>query len=206
MTRSDPTIPRQQRLGAAERRRQVIDATIACLARSGPEKWTLRQVARDLGVSPGLVTHFFSGWSELLIAAYRALAERFEEEFSAIANRPGMAPRQRLDLYIDSYFAPRWTGEEVAGAYIAFWTLGRSEPRLRAEMDRVSEMMRAPLFPLIAECASGHDPAEIGRISETLHFLLSGLWYEAAVNPGSVRNPGPVERARAYLDDALRVP
>lgn len=197
------TVARQQRLGAEERRRRIVEATIACLARAGPDRWTLRQVARDLGVAPSLVTHFFLTWDELVIAAYRALAERFELEFSEVAGRFEMTARARLDLYVENYFSPRWTDGDVAGAYIAFWALGRSQPRLRADMDRFSETMRGSLFPLIAECAEGRGSAAADQISETFHFLLSGLWYETAVNPGSVCDPGPVERARAFLDLAL---
>ena len=200
------TAARQQRLGADERRRQIVEATIACLARAGPERWTLRQVSRDLGVAPSLVTHFFQSWDELVIAAYRALAERFELEFSEIVHRPAMTARARLDLYVESYFSARWTGEEIAGAYVAFWALGRSQPRLRAEMDRFSEAMRGSLFPLLAEFADGRGIGAAEQIFETFHFLLSGLWYETAVNPGSVRNPGPAERARAFLDIALAGP
>lgn len=196
-------VARQQRLGAEERRRQIVEATIACLARAGPERWTLRQVSRDLGVAPSLVTHFFHSWDELVIAAYRALAERFEREFAEIARRPGMTARARLDLYVERYFAPRWTGEEIAGAYIAFWALGRSQPRLRAEMDRFSEAMRGSLNPLVVECAEERGIGAAEQTFETFYFLLSGLWYETAVNPGSVRDPGPADRARAFLDFAL---
>jgi BetI-type transcriptional repressor, C-terminal len=149
------------------------------------------------------VTHFFQSWEELVIAAYRALAARFELEFSEIARRPGLTARARLDLYVESYFSPRWTEEEVAGAYIAFWALGRSQPRLRVEMDRLSETMRASLFPLISECAAERGVGAAEQICETFHFLLSGLWYETAVNPGSVRDPGPAQRARAFLDFAF---
>ncbi len=197
------SVVRQQRLDAGERRRTIVEATIACLARSGPGRWTLRQVSRDLGIAPSLVTHFFQSWDELVIAAYRTLAERFEDEFSQIAARPGVTARARLDLYIDGYFSERWTGEEVAGAYVAFWALGRSQPRLRAEMDRFAEAMRGSLLPLIVESAAERGAGDAGQVYETFYFLLSGLWYEGAVNPGSVRDPGPAERARAFLDFAL---
>ena len=207
MPGTETTDPRPQRLGAAERRRQIVGATIVCLARNGPERWTLRQVSREAGVAPSLVTHFFQSWNDLLLAAYRDLAERFEDEFSGIEARADLTPRARLDFYVERYFSDRWISADIAGAYIAFWTLGRSEPRLQVEMDRVSEMMRGTLLPLVAACVSGRGGAKEGGqaalIGETFHFLLSGLWYETAVSPGSVRDPGPAARAKAFLDLAL---
>ncbi|MBK0398176.1 TetR family transcriptional regulator C-terminal domain-containing protein [Limibaculum sp. M0105] len=196
---------RPQRLTPEDRRRLIIETTIAGLARGGPEHWTLRQVSRDLGVAPSLITYFFSTWSDLLVGAYQELAERFEAQFSEIANRSGLSARDRLDLYIDAFFSDAWMGEDIAGVYVAFWALGRSETRLRAEMERFSDMTRRDLFPLIQEHAAdcGFE-GDIATVAETFLFLISGLWYEAAVNPGSVRNPGPGDRARSFIDFAFR--
>lgn len=196
---------RPQRLAPEHRRRQIIEATIAGLARGGPEHWTLRQISRDLGVAPSLITYFFATWSDLLVGAYQTLAERFEAQFSEIAHRPGLTAGERLDLYIDAFFSDAWLGEDIAGVYVAFWALGRSETRLRAEMERFSEMTRRDLFPLISEHAADCGfTRDVSIVAETFLFLISGLWYEAAVNPGSVRNPGPGDRARAFLEFAVR--
>jgi len=51
----------------------------------------MRQVARDLGVAPSLISYFFASWSELLAEAYRTLAQRFEAERREI----GAGGRQR---------------------------------------------------------------------------------------------------------------
>lgn len=195
--RIDPA-KRPQRLPKEVRRRQIIKATIACLSRSGPEKWTLRQVSRDIGIAPSLVTYFFETWSELLVAAYRTLADRFETEFADIAERPGLSPDERVELYVDAYFSEFWMSDEIAGAYIAFWALARSEPALQAEMDRFSGLARAGLRPVLAAYAD-QPSAQAEDHADTAYFLLSGLWYEMAVNPSTVRPVDARRLSKAYL-------
>ncbi|MEM1383707.1 MAG: TetR family transcriptional regulator C-terminal domain-containing protein [Pseudomonadota bacterium] len=185
-----------ERLTPDARRQQIVAATIACLARRGPEGWTLRQVARDLDIAPSLVTYFFARWGDLVVAAYRSLAERFEADF---ANLPaGPEPEARLRVWIDRYFAEDWVSDEISGAYVAFWALTRQEPALRAEMDRFGATMRGALRPVVAGYVGRAEASE--GVVETLYFLLSGLWYEMAVNPGSLTPTQAKARAWAYLE------
>ncbi|MEM7177720.1 MAG: TetR/AcrR family transcriptional regulator [Pseudomonadota bacterium] len=195
---------RQRRRAPEERRRQIIEATIACLAQSGPEKWSLRQVSRDIGIAPSLITYMFATWNDLLVAAYSDLGERFGAQFSEISRREGLTARARLDLCIDAYFADEWLSADVAGAYIAFWTLGRSERRLRDVMDQFAEMKQRDLIPLLREYAAEcRVDCDVEALADTFYFLLSGLWYEVAVNPDAVMRPGPRGQARRFLDFAF---
>ncbi len=164
----------------------------------------MRQVARDLGVAPSLISYFFASWSELLAEAYRTLAQRFEAERREIGARAGLRPAARLDALIDHYFSDYWLSDEVAGAYIAFWSLTRSEVDLQDQMTRFSETMRDTLAPHVAALAAERGIArDTGPVADTIAALLSGLWYEIAVNPAAM----PVARARrmvrGYIDAAL---
>ncbi|MBY8975422.1 TetR family transcriptional regulator C-terminal domain-containing protein [Rhodobacteraceae bacterium NNCM2] len=207
MTSSTSRGSTSRRLAPEERRRQIVEATIACLARTGPDKWTLRQVSRDIGIAPSLVTYLFSTWNDLLIATYKTLSDRFDQQFSAISHRPGMSARERLDRYIDAYFDEEWLADEIAGAYIAFWSLARGEPRLREVMDDFGEMKQRDLVPLMREYADELGvERDIQAMTDIFYFLLSGLWYELAVNPGSTDAPDPRSRARQFLDVAFAPP
>ena len=68
-----------RRLAPAQRRREIIAGTVAALAAHGPQKCSLRQVARDMGIAPSLLTYFFNSWAELLQETYRWLAEMTEK-------------------------------------------------------------------------------------------------------------------------------
>jgi AcrR family transcriptional regulator len=160
----------------------------------------MRQVARDLGVAPSLISYFFASWSELIAAAYRMLAERFGAEQREIAERPGLDPAERLEALIDHYFSDYWSSDDVAGAYIAFWALTRSEVDLRGEMSRFSASMRDALAPHLEVLAAERGIArDMGPVADMLAVLLSGLWYEMAVNPQAMPAAQAREMVRAWL-------
>ena len=201
---SDTVSRKATRRSPDERRRQIIQATIARLAREGPEGWTLRQVSRDLSVSPSLVNYFFESWGDLVVASYRDLASRFEADIAATTSDNAFTAAKRLDAYIDQYFSDVWMSDDVAGAYIAFWALARRETALSAEMARFTDAMRATLKPLVEEIAEAHGaPDRAPSIADTLYFLMNGLWYEIAVNPAILTPADAKAKLRDYLKTAF---
>lgn len=182
MTEARSTSPRR-RLKAEDRRRQIVAATVARLATRGPEEWTLRQVARDVGVAPSLITYFYTSWSGLLISAYRLLAERHDAEAARIASA-GLDGRARLAAIVDLYVGEEVARDESSGAHIALWALSRREPQLRREMARFSESSAV----VVREALEAHArelgiERDVGAAARTLYVLLEGLWYEMTVNP-----------------------
>lgn len=61
----------RQRLGPAERRRQLIDATISVVARCGYQNASLTAIAREAGVSKGLLWHYFADGDDLMTQTAR---------------------------------------------------------------------------------------------------------------------------------------
>ena len=61
-----PDSPGRQRLGPEERRRQLIDATVAVVSRCGYQNASLTAIAREAGVSKGLLWHYFEDGDDLM--------------------------------------------------------------------------------------------------------------------------------------------
>ncbi|MEO1457557.1 MAG: TetR family transcriptional regulator C-terminal domain-containing protein [Pseudomonadota bacterium] len=195
--------PPRRRISADDRRRQIIEATIACLAQRGPEEWTLRQVARDIGVAPSLITYFFETWGDLLLHAYRLLAERFEAEAAAL-EEAGLDPRARLEAVVDLILGEDAVRRRTAGAYIALWAFSQNEPALRREMTRFSETVVACIArALEAQARACGIERDLGGATRTLYILLDGLWYEMAVNPDYIGRDEARRMAWSYIDSVL---
>lgn len=192
----------RQRLSAANRRSQIIEATLARLAKHGPEDWTLRQVARDLGIAPSLVTYFFETWGEVLVSAYRELFERFKAEVAEIESAELDGPA-RLDAIVDLYLGEGAHGE-TAGAYVALWAFARQEPRLRAEMTAYSETAQAAFARALSGYARERGvTADLSVTTQALYVLLEGFWYDMAVNPSHLSPVQARASLWAFLDAAL---
>ena len=183
----EPSRPHQRRLKPDERRGQLVEATLGCLARHGAQGAGLRQVCRDLQIAPSLVNYFFDGWSELLLSAYRLLAERALQEYAVIATLNGAPAGVRLRRLIERNVSPAWLSDEIVGAYLALWDLSRTVPQLKAEFTRFHRRRRRIVAKLLAEMAGERQPSrETDLMAAGLVAFLDGLWLELGLNPGNI--------------------
>ena len=208
MTRSiGPTVRRadlapEPRLKAEERRRQLAEATIGCLARHGAQGAGVRQVCRDLDVAPSLVNHFFDGWNDLLVSAYRLLAERALKEYAEIAELDGAPARLRLRRLIERHVSPAWLSEDVVGAYVALWDLSRTVPLLMREFTRFHRKRRQIVARLLAEMAGERRRSrEIELMAAGLVVFMDGLWLELGLNPGNIPPRRAVQMCWLWISD-----
>lgn len=92
------------------RRKQVITATLKCMAEFGLEKTTQELVAKKAGVSKGVVTYYFKTKHELFLESYQHFldsylysVQRYSDESNCImdvieiivANTLGMLPNEK---------------------------------------------------------------------------------------------------------------
>jgi len=59
------------------RRKQVINATLECIAENGFEGLTLDTVARKAGVSKGVVSYYFKGKEDLILQSFEAFLDHY---------------------------------------------------------------------------------------------------------------------------------
>ncbi|MES2698100.1 MAG: TetR family transcriptional regulator, partial [Pseudomonadota bacterium] len=65
------------------RRQSLIAACAECLAEVGARGVSVRSICRRAGVSAGLLTHYFSGIDQLILATYRDTGRRVAEATEA---------------------------------------------------------------------------------------------------------------------------
>lgn len=66
-----PTTPRGRRPGAVDTRGAILDAARSLFAAHGFGRTTVRTIAREAGVDPALVFHYFETKEEVFLAAIR---------------------------------------------------------------------------------------------------------------------------------------
>ena len=85
------TPPRYQRLSAAERRDQILDAANALFAERGYDEVSVDDISRAAGVTRGLVHHYFGGRKDVYIALLERLGGLREEGFRPPVGRSARA-------------------------------------------------------------------------------------------------------------------
>ena len=102
MTSNAPGRPRNQReLAAAEARTRILAAAAVCIVRDGLAKVRMAGIAREAGVSAGLL-HYHFDTKEQLFAEVLAYSHRVSSVLNQqVVERAGDRPAQRLSTFLD---------------------------------------------------------------------------------------------------------
>jgi AcrR family transcriptional regulator len=178
-----------------ERRRRIAEVTVDVIAREGLEAATIRRIAAELGGPTKIVTHYFTDKQQLLVWAYRSLAEQSHRYLDEVIARD---PTDIVGVLmamtaVDESQTLLWR------VYLAFWDRAARDPFFaelqRAQIDlalrRIAEIIRAR--------NSGHQ--DIESASQRLNALVQGISLLALAE----KERWSPERTRGTLADEVEV-
>lgn len=119
----------------AERHGELLAKAVEISAAEGLSAVTLRRVASGLGVTPGLVSHYFSSAEQLIIAAFKtaAVADLAQARSRVAAAETATA---KTDALID-YVLDESSADDHA-LWLDAWSLGRRNEPLAAEANALT--------------------------------------------------------------------
>ncbi len=169
----------------AERRQQLIDATMKCIAKNGMGSTTLSDVASTAGLSQGIVNLHFESKDNLLNETLRYLADEYKTQFDRALQRSGPAPADKLQALMELDLRPAICDRRKVAVWFAFWGEVKSRPayqRICGEFDRyydkvVEDLCRA----IIAE--GGYEHLDAGGMALAFMSLTNGLWLSCLISP-----------------------
>ena len=123
MTPSKPAFTRAE---PDARRLSLIEACARVLAREGAAGTSVRAIALEAGVSPGLVGHYFAGVDALVAETYAHVEAQVSAAIDAALEASGSDPRARLEAFVTASFAP----PIASGELLTTWMDEVSKERL----------------------------------------------------------------------------
>jgi TetR/AcrR family transcriptional repressor of bet genes len=186
------------------RRAQLIDATIAALARKGFAALTIADVAKEAGLSPGIVIFHFTSKDELLAAVLSFLATEYHRQWTSQVQKAGPSAAERMKaLLLADLDCQVFTPEKLA-AWIAFWGEVQGRPvydRIYSALDQERRAASEALCrELVAEGSYQIDPY---LAMCTLEALGDGLWLGLVAEGGAPKDGNPGLDARKIIMAAL---
>jgi AcrR family transcriptional regulator len=163
------------------RRFSLIEAAARVLAREGAAGASVRNIASEAGVSPGLVGHYFDGVDALIAATYAHVGEQVSAALDAAIAAAGSNPRARLSAYVTASFDPPIADPALLATWLAFWSLVKARPDIAALHDDIYATYRRDLEALLDAC--GVTDLRLAAIAVTA--LVDGLWHELCLSPHS---------------------
>jgi len=163
------------------RRLSLIEATARVLARDGASGASVRAIALEAGVSPGLVAHHFGGVDALIAATYAHVGEQVSAALDSAMEAAGHDPHARLLAYVAASFAPPIADRALLATWTAFWGLVIARGEIAALHDVQYARYREELEALLAAC--GLRPTARRRAAIAIAALVDGLWLELCLSP-----------------------
>lgn len=168
---------RRRKLSREARQLQLIEATIATLAKHGYARTTMGEVARTAGLSHGLVNFHFETKEKLLTTTLLYLSDEYRESWqSALEAAPPDAPAQ-IAAFLRADFDPKICTPEKLSAWGSFWGEAQTRPMYQ-EHCSANDLYYTDTIEML--CRRMND--EHGYTSDAIHtarvlrVVTEGMW------------------------------
>ena len=173
-------VRRRTRKPPEQRRAEILRAASALAGEEGLESLTLRRVADELGVYPGLVSHYFQTVDELVVAAFgHAVTTESDELYATVGDEP--TPLDRLRRLLELLVSRERDG--VSLLWLDAWSAFRHRPALAGEVTRLMGVDQQRLGELIRDgvTAGQFTAADPLAAASRIYSVVDGLTVLAAV-------------------------
>ncbi|MGV3550257.1 TetR family transcriptional regulator C-terminal domain-containing protein [Rhizobium sp.] len=180
MPAKSPVLEQTPRKASREvRRQQLIDATIATLARVGFSRTTLTEVAATAGLSHGLIIFHFETKEKLLTETLQFMAREYRDNWvRALAEAP-KTPAAQLDALIRADFTEAICAPDRLAAWSALWAEAQSRPIYQENCAEHDLEFLHVIERLCAELTEeGSYPLLPVHTARAIRVTLNGLWFD----------------------------
>ena len=159
--------------GRVDRQGRILEAALDLLSRHGIAGVNMRAVAREAGVSLGLVNYHYEDKMSLI----RAALHRIEEDDLALVEPDlSLAPVARLRKALRRIADPEFLTTEYLTLRLQLWSLAQANEEFRQINAEAWERYRDRLAELIRAARPALSPSECRKRAADIIVLQNGLW------------------------------
>lgn len=176
-----------------ERREEIAEAAWKVIEREGLARADLRKIAREVGYTTGVITHYFRDKRELMSFAFGLLVDRSMARMSRASAEAGLMEALAQVLPLDKERRRETT------VWLAMVSASLTDPELAEELRlryRQAREAMLPVFGIALEEGLGEDPEDVG---DELLAVVDGITIDALSDPERY----PPDRQLALLRRAL---
>ena len=186
----------------AERHGELLAKAVEISAAEGLSAVTLRRVATDLGVTPGLVSHYFSSAEQLITAAFSTAAVTDLDDARSRVAAAG-TPTAKMDALMD--YVLDESSEDASALWLDAWSLGRRNVALAAEANTLTDEWLVCLADIVRLGVSSGEfhVADADVAARRLLTMIDGLGAQMVVRAVPSREAKHI--ARSYFTSELGI-
>lgn len=191
--------PRFSRKSAEDRKQDLVEAGLACLAQGGITSFTVDNICREAKVSKGLVVHHFGSKEGLAAAVYAAAFDRMLSPIFSDEETGGNITRL-LNWLLDAVPA----NQENLRIWLALWGEMSGNQQLQAEHRKHYELYREWVARTINVVARKRGLAVDGsEIAASLMAIVDGVWLQQCLDPTRLKFDEAMAICERLVENAL---
>ena len=169
---------------ALERRSDLQEAAIRCIAGRGYAAVTVAMICDDAGFSRGLIGHYFKGKDELVLEAISRSTTRLGEATRSVVEAAGTDPTDRLHAVVKSSFSPPGFTPNQAAVWTALASNAKWSPPLGEMYRQLWQDYRIGITNLFERAAAQRNRAIDANTASLLFCrVIEGFWIGSAADP-----------------------
>ena len=199
-------IKRRQIRPKAERRQQLIDAAIRCIAQAGLSAVTMQMVTSEAGLSAGIANLHFESKENLLRETLRFVAEEYHDgqiEIMEGSRIPDLG--ERLDALLDFQLGRGVTQRQKMSVWFAYYGEAGARPvyqKIVSTVDRLAAQKLEAFFTEIILDGQYRD-VDARDLATGYSALIDGRHLGLLVTPRDLSKRRARSVARAFLRRAF---
>ena len=195
------TASKKRTASKAERREQLIKATMRSIASNGLSDTTMATVSGEAGLSQGIINLHFQSKEKLLLETLSYVVDEYKALWEQALDKAGEHSAERLSALLAVDFHPAVCDRNKLAVWFAFWSESKARPTYRklcAARDQGYDLM---LRNLCAELKEEGNYVNVDPVSAArgLAAMTEGLWLDMLVSPRSMNREKAKMTCRTYL-------
>ena len=184
-----------------QRRQQLIDSTMKCIARKGMGGTTLGDVAKEAGLSQGIVNLHFESKENLLNETLRSIADDYKSQFNRTLEKSRPNAASKLHALMELDLRPSILDRRKLAVWFAFWGEVKSRPRYREVCEQSDEYYDEVLNTLCGEIIADGDyqNTSAAAVATMLTSVTNGMWLSYLISPKRFDRQNATNAVDEYL-------
>jgi AcrR family transcriptional regulator len=159
-----------------DRQGSILDAVLRLLAHGGISAVSIRAVAREAGIAPGLVGYYFPDKTSLIAAALRRIEE---QDVALVAPSTNGEPEAVLLAALRRIVRPAFLTTDYLSLRLQLWSLAQVHHDFAEINTAAQQRYRAGLAGLIRAARPTLSRAECNRRAADIDVIQNGVWLTA---------------------------
>jgi AcrR family transcriptional regulator len=180
-------VPMPKLVDPDQRRSELAQAVWTVIRRDGLQRASVRNVAREAGLSMGSLRHYFASQPELLCFAMQLVGDRARARLAAL--EPAADPRRRAEQLLGELVPLDDERRAESEVWLAFTGHALVDPAQRAIHQRIHDQLNgacATAVTILAAAGLTAEGLDVALEASRLHALLDGLALHAVMRPEQV--------------------